>query len=358
MASKDDSVPVNPSEIGLDRATINENGQIQLPRPRSPDTSCHDPHGREADNHPEHGSTRASSARVLGLGGEQRHETMAKLKSTLQHPRTHSADIDSKAPVLADSTGEETGSRLVRGLPAPEKPTFQSFLHNPIKTAKSKLSKRGNQQAAAQIAAKEVPHGQEVDLVNASTAVERATTADEKQSAVQELSSLMEARQRTYVRWTLDRHISKVRVLPRDTFARKPRKEFETKGAEGGVEVDWKAYGHHVCIVVSALGQLITLFFFFTDTQLLVTAILCSKIRRRVHWLWLRSATRLQRVYHAQYRAPARRILPVSGADYDSTTSLPLGESRRNSKISLDLPHTVVLESAAPGRGMFVSARY
>ncbi len=196
--------------------------------------------------------------------------------------------------MLAKSSDGESGSRLVHRLPAPEKTTLKSFLHNPIKTITSKLSKQGNHQVAAQIASKEVPHGQEVDLVNADTAVKHARTADEKQSAVQELSCLMEARQTTYVRWTLDRHVTKVRALPRDTFVRKPRKDFETNGAEGDIVVNWEAYSQHVRIVVSSNATV-------ANTLLLVATLLCSKIWRAVYWLWFRPATRFQRVHHTQH---------------------------------------------------------
>ena len=295
MASGDESRTVNILEIGLDRAAIDANGQIQLPESQSP-SSGPDDSLRDAGMQAENESAPSSLAHVLSSDGERSHDALAKLKITL-NPSKGSAALGSEAPVLADSSDGQSGSRLVHELPAPEKPTFKDFLHHPIKTTKSKISKQGNHQVAAQIAAKEVPHGQEVDLVNADTAVEHATTADEKQSAVQELSGLMEARQKTYVRWTLDRHVTKVRALPRDTFARKPRKDFETKDAGGNVVVDWEAYSQHVRIVASSNA---------TGKTLLIrgqpaAALFCPKVRRAVHWLWFRSATCFQGDHHAQH---------------------------------------------------------
>ncbi|KAF2491290.1 hypothetical protein BU16DRAFT_515579 [Lophium mytilinum] len=58
----------------------------------------------------------------------------------------------------------------------------------------------------------------------------------------------MKERQSTFVRWTLDRHVTKVRVMPRDTFTRKSRAQFETKNTEGDIVMDWKAYGQHLLI--------------------------------------------------------------------------------------------------------------
>jgi hypothetical protein len=107
----------------------------------------------------------------------------------------------------------------------------------------------GNQEVAANIAATEIHHGQEVDLVNAASALEEAKTEDEKRAATQTLSDLLKQRQTTYVRWSLDRHVTKIRVIPRDILARKPRAEFEKKNSQGNTIVDWRAYGAHVSMI-------------------------------------------------------------------------------------------------------------
>jgi hypothetical protein len=94
---------------------------------------------------------------------------------------------------------------------------------------KSKVSVQSNHQAVASAVAKEVPYRNEADLVNAYTAVNRATTDREKPVASQELSILLRERKSTYVRWTFDRHVTRVKVLPRDTIIRPARAHFENK---------------------------------------------------------------------------------------------------------------------------------
>jgi hypothetical protein len=119
-------------------------------------------------------------------------------------------------------------------------------VHNPVDTVKSKVSNQGNQQIAANIAAKEISHGKEVDLVNAHDAVTRATTEREKLLAIKDLSKLTKERQGTYARWSLDRHVTKVRRLPRESMVKKPQSQFMKKNSQGQLVTDWNAYGSHV----------------------------------------------------------------------------------------------------------------
>jgi hypothetical protein len=85
-----------------------------------------------------------------------------------------------------------------------------------------------------------------VDLVNAATAVNQAATTDEKVQAQQSLAEMLNQRQSTYVRWSLDRHVTKIRILPRDTAVLKPRSEFEKKDSADRIVTDWRAYGSHL----------------------------------------------------------------------------------------------------------------
>ena len=117
----------------------------------------------------------------------------------------------------------------------------------------SKVSGQGNHQMAANIAAKEISHGQEVDLLNAHDRVENAETETEKVLAIQDLEKLMKERQTMYVRWTMDRHVTKCRVLPRETSVRKSRSEFETKNDQGETKLDWEAYGTHASLTCRRL---------------------------------------------------------------------------------------------------------
>lgn len=90
-----------------------------------------------------------------------------------------------------------------------------------------------------------------MDLVNAATIVDQARTQDEKAQAQQSLAEMLEQRQSTFVRWTLDRHVNKIRVLPRDTAVLKPISEFEKKDAAGRTVTDWRAYGSHLLVFLA-----------------------------------------------------------------------------------------------------------
>jgi hypothetical protein len=239
MDPKKELVQVDEFDIGLDRSNITQEGQIQLPNPDGGET--------EDDRQSAERDARSPPSKLNALK-ERKHNAAIKIRQKL-HISKESDHISSQSPILANTT-EESDSRLVHELPNPDKATFKDFVHNPVDTVKAKVSNQGNEEIAANIAAKEISHGQEVDLVKAHDAVGRARTENEKLLAIKDVSRLMKERQGTYARWSLDRHVTKVRVLPRDTLVLKPQAAFQTKNARGDVVTDWKAYGQHVGVSV------------------------------------------------------------------------------------------------------------
>jgi hypothetical protein len=236
MDPKEELLEVDVNEIGLDRSNITQEDQIKLPNL----DEDQDDDGDEA-RHPEPDSRTASIKVALK---ERKHHAAVKIRKTLRLSKD-SDNVPSQSPVLANTT-EQSDSRLVHKLPEPDKHGLKEFVHNPVDTVKSKVSGQGNQQVAANIAAKEVSHGQEVDLVNAHDAVGRAKTENEKLLAIEDVSKLMKDRQSTYARWSLDRHVTKVRLLPRETMVLKPKTAFQTRNTREEIVTDWNAYGQHV----------------------------------------------------------------------------------------------------------------
>jgi hypothetical protein len=235
MDTKKELVEVDEGDIGLDRSNITHQNQIQIPRL-----------DENSGNHADHAQPEAhSSSKLVNTLKDRKHHAAVKIRKTL-HISKATDDLSSQSPVLANTTDEQSDSRLVHQLPIPDKPTLKDFMHNPVETVKSKVSDQGNQQVAANIAAKEIPHGEEVDLINAHDAVSRARTENEKLMAIQDVKRLMKERQSTYARWTLDRHVTHIRVLPRDTMVRKPQTEFQKKDVHGQIVTDWNAYRNHV----------------------------------------------------------------------------------------------------------------
>lgn len=245
MAVDNELVVVDAEDLGLDRAHITSRGQIQI--------SDHIPQeGRDnaihLRNEPE---MQSSTHRVVNSLKQKKHDAAVKVREKL-HMKKVTDDLESStSPVLADTADYKSESRLDGKSTAPEKHSIRGFIQNPVDTVKSKTSNKGNQEVAANIAAKEIPHGQDVDVVKASSAVERARSEHEKMLAVQNLDELLKLRQSTYVRWTLDRHVTKIRVLPRDRVEKKSRGAFERKDAQGSIVLDWKAYGKHVSGVLA-----------------------------------------------------------------------------------------------------------
>jgi hypothetical protein len=246
MDIKEELIQVDEDEIGLDRSGITPQNQVQIPKldgdggKAEPAT---EPEGR-------------SSSNLVNSLKDRKHHAAVKIRKTL-HISKVTDDLSSNSPVLANTTEEQSESRLVHKLPVLEKATLKDFVHNPVDTVKSKVSGQGNEQIAANIAAKEIPHGEEVDLINAHDAIGKAKTEHEKLLAIDDVKRLMKERQSTYARWSLDRHVSKIRVLPRETMVKKPQAAFQKKDRQGQVVTNWHAYGSHVSNITDLDEQIL-----------------------------------------------------------------------------------------------------
>jgi len=234
---------VDDDGIGLDRSAINKHDQIQLVQQH--------PNSSPVATTPQDSSERKGIRNSIS---EKRHVAASKLRQKLHISSSKDVEDPDPEAILANSTEEKSDSRLGQSPPTPDKTTFKDVIHNPVETVKSKVSGEGNHQVAANIAAKEVPHGKDVDLIKAKDAVKLAKTDAEKALAAKTVEELTIERQNMFVRWTLDRHVTKVRILPRDTFVRKPRAAFERRNVQGDIEMDWNAYAHHVSITLSVIS--------------------------------------------------------------------------------------------------------
>ncbi|KAF2116023.1 hypothetical protein BDV96DRAFT_573204 [Lophiotrema nucula] len=114
--------------------------------------------------------------------------------------------------------------------------------HNPVDTVKSAISGQGSHQVAANIAAKEISHGEDVELLRSEDRVKNAGTEAETRIAVHEFDGLMQERQSMFVRWTMDRHVTKLRRLPLESFEPKTAAQFRTMNSRGEDVMDWSAY--------------------------------------------------------------------------------------------------------------------
>lgn len=245
------ATPIAQSDVGLDRTKINSQDQIQLiadsqanPNvpPGTEGTGFVEFHHGEAvpvqDNH-NHDDGGKSKAKRLSM----------KVKNVLHIGDKSDSKPEATAPILADAPDTASKSRLIHDVPEKKPHTLKDFVHDPVDTVKSKVTGTGGHQVAANIAAQEVSHGREVELVRAHDRVARAKTERERVLAIKELDEMMKARQDMFVRWTMDRHVTKVRILPKHTTRLKERREFLVRRLDGTVKMDWEGYITHVSLM-------------------------------------------------------------------------------------------------------------
>ncbi|KAL1795315.1 hypothetical protein ACET3X_007131 [Alternaria dauci] len=251
MDIQKDLVQVDRLNIGLDRSRITSQGQIEIPTDHSESSNDDTPRSHNLNPSTEdHVPPNTSSAgRIVNKVRRKKHNASVKIRKTLHiaKPEDETEEHDPDSVVLADTTDvKQSNSRLDHKSMEPEKHTLKDLLHDPIDTVKSKGQSQGNQEVAANIAVSDVPHGQEVDLVNAASAVNHAKTEAEKTQAEESFAEMLRQRQSTYVRWSLDRHVSKIRILPRETAVLKPKSDFEKVDTAGRTVTDWRAYSSHL----------------------------------------------------------------------------------------------------------------
>lgn len=123
---------------------------------------------------------------------------------------------------------------------------LKAFVHQPVETIKVKAERKTNKAVAENLSTAEVSHAHDVELILAQDHMASAQTEEERSSATRDLDVLKRARQDMFVRWTMDRHVLKIRQLQRNPVQHRERADFVAKGESGQHKMDWKAYGSHV----------------------------------------------------------------------------------------------------------------
>ena len=123
---------------------------------------------------------------------------------------------------------------------------LKDFIHQPVQTIKTKAERKTNKAVAETFSTAEVSHAHDVELILAQDNVASAQTEEERSSASEDVQALKRARQDMFVRWTMDRHVLKIRQLQRKPVQPKNRADFVAKSDSGQQKMDWKAYGSHV----------------------------------------------------------------------------------------------------------------
>ena len=124
--------------------------------------------------------------------------------------------------------------------PEPPAQGFKSLVQHPIDTIKAKTDRKTNKEVAANFLSPEVTHAQDVELIHAQDSLDSSKSENEKLQACKDLETLKKARQDLFVRWTMDRHVLKLRQLGGKGRHGQSRRESGTR------DLDWKMYFQQV----------------------------------------------------------------------------------------------------------------
>lgn len=242
MSSGEHHINTHGLDIGLDRAEIDLRGRIQLhPTEKTPTTV-----DREAQ------PDSSTLHHLLGTFKSKTHHAAIEIRKTLNISKvSDNIELENRV-ILAHDADEHSNIRLVHNIPGPDKTTFKDALHNPINRIVSRVSGQGNKQVAAQIATKEIPHGQEVDMVKTFSKLKGARTEKEKLLAIDDLNKLIKERQSALARWTLDRHVTKVRLMPQETIEKPKQANFQKHMPDEGLVIDWAGYARKAGVTQSS----------------------------------------------------------------------------------------------------------
>ena len=248
------SASVEHASSGLDRASFNvyDKADRHLIAPLhqrthdldSSDSDADDVNGDQEDI----AAGPRSFANVRRVSAKVRSQVKTKTHKIL-HPshERHSTQSFAAAPALAPAAIHDgDDDRLVHPTPEYKGPQLKDLLHNPVDTVSSVLHGASGAKMAAVMDNQVIAHGANVNLIRAYDKVADAGSKEEEQTALGELEDLKKARQDQYVRWTMDRHVLKVRRIPPFNLQRPQRKDFTIGERSGEGAVNWALYGQHV----------------------------------------------------------------------------------------------------------------
>lgn len=219
-------------DFTLDRATVEDDSEDDRNQNRILHSS--DVSGHSASISPAHISKRhqikIKAKQILHVNHSGKDTSTAANGVTL----SKSPDASTMPDRLDDSSANE-------GLHG-----FRDFIHQPVQTTKARVERATNREAAQTVATAEVSHAHDVELVMAQDRMNAANTEEERSSAYQDLERIKLARQDMFVRWTMDRHVLKLRQLESQPIPSRSRGEFTKRDDAGHAKTDWTAYGQHV----------------------------------------------------------------------------------------------------------------
>ncbi len=245
------------TSIGIDRAAYNVYDEAERHLVEPIQEQCQTSRSDSSDIGDEQDDTNASPrsfANVRRVSEKVRSKAKAKTNKIL-HPsaKQHTSPKSPPAPPLAPAPAATADNdRLYNPLPVHQGPQAKELLRHPIQTVSSVLHGASGAKMAEVMDNQTIAHGANVNLVRAHDKVASTENKEEKQSAVDDLEGLKKARQDTYVRWTMDRHVLKVRRIPPLQLPRPNKKDYTLGEKKGKGPVNWAMYGQDVgCLLMN-----------------------------------------------------------------------------------------------------------
>ncbi len=173
---------------------------------------------------------------------------LKKHDETFIHDDQRVVEEAKAAPILAPpAPTARDEDRMFKDLPEkPSGPSLKQMVAYPVNTVKSAVGRQGGNAYAENLAKTDITHGANVNIVRAYHVVTNSATDADRASAVQDLERLKKSRQDSFVRWTVDRHVQKVRRVKTVKLPRRSRAQFVEKIDTGRYRTQWKKYGDYV----------------------------------------------------------------------------------------------------------------
>ena len=247
------SASLDHASSGLDRAYFNvydkADCHITAPlREQAPNSGSSDGDSDDTGNRQREGrKSPGSFANVRRVSAKVRSKVKTKTYKMLHTSHEQHSPKSPAAPALAPAAVHDgDNDRLFHPAPEHKGPQVKDLLHNPVDTVSSLLHGASGAKMANVVDSQVIAHGANVNLVRVYDKVADTEDKDEQQSALRELEDLKKARQDQYVRWTMDRHVLKVRRIPPLNLQRPQKKDFRIGDQKEGDRIDWAMYGEHV----------------------------------------------------------------------------------------------------------------
>ena len=179
----------------------------------------------------------------------KRERLSGKVKSLLhvRNDQTNETANEDCATLAASPTAISGDGRLDESAPPKPGPEgFKQLIQHPVDTVKAKTERKTNKEVAANLLSPEVTHAQDVKLIRAQDTLDTAKTEEEKLEACNDLETLKKARQDLFVRWTMDRHVLKLKRLKSKEEQERSRRKARSHESTGDERLGWKGYGEQV----------------------------------------------------------------------------------------------------------------